>query len=51
MQGAYIWTIKELHERYGLIIRVSPNALHVNDPDFYDAAAEQGRSEISMPGS
>jgi hypothetical protein len=35
-QGTYIWKINELHEEYGPIIRISPNALHVNDPDFYD---------------
>jgi cytochrome P450 len=35
-QGTYIWRIKKLHEKYGPIIRISPNALHINDPDFYD---------------
>jgi hypothetical protein len=35
-QGTYIWKIKELHEQHGPIIRISPNALHVNGPDFYD---------------
>jgi len=35
-QGTYIWRIQELHDQYGPIVRISPNALHVNDPDFYD---------------
>jgi hypothetical protein len=35
-KGSYIWKIRELHEIYGPIIRISPHAIHVNDPDFYD---------------
>jgi hypothetical protein len=35
-QGTYLWRIQELHEQYGPIVRISPNALHVNDPDFYE---------------
>jgi cytochrome P450 len=35
-QGTYLWKIQELHEQYGPIIRISPNAIHINDPDFYD---------------
>lgn len=34
--GRYIWTIKEMHERYGPIVRVMPDAVHVNDPAFVD---------------
>ncbi|PVH80643.1 putative cytochrome P450 [Cadophora sp. DSE1049] len=34
--GSYIWRIRDLHAQYGPIIRISPNAIHINDPDFYD---------------
>ncbi|KAF2147767.1 putative P450 monooxygenase [Myriangium duriaei CBS 260.36] len=34
--GSYIWKIKELHEQYGPIVRVSPDELHVADPEFYE---------------
>jgi hypothetical protein len=34
--GTYIWRIQELHEQYGPNVRISPNALHIKDPDFYD---------------
>ncbi|KAL2073776.1 hypothetical protein VTL71DRAFT_11102 [Oculimacula yallundae] len=34
--GSYIWRIRALHAHYGPIIRISPNCIHINDPDFYD---------------
>ncbi|KAI0154616.1 cytochrome P450, partial [Xylariaceae sp. FL1272] len=33
--GQYTFKIKELHKKYGPIIRISPFELHVSDPDFY----------------
>ncbi|MCJ1321263.1 hypothetical protein MMC15_006607 [Xylographa vitiligo] len=34
--GQYIFHVRELHKKYGPIIRVNPYELHVSDPDFYD---------------
>ncbi|PQE10449.1 Cytochrome P450 protein [Rutstroemia sp. NJR-2017a BBW] len=34
-KGRYIFHIEELHKKYGPIIRVGPNELHILDPDFY----------------
>ncbi|KAH8800674.1 cytochrome P450 [Xylogone sp. PMI_703] len=36
LPGLYIWRIKDMHQIYGPIVRISPNALHINDPDFYE---------------
>ncbi|KAG9232265.1 cytochrome P450 [Amylocarpus encephaloides] len=35
-QGQYTFKIKELHKKYGPIVRISPYELHVDDPEFYD---------------
>ncbi|MCJ1476010.1 hypothetical protein MMC13_004674 [Lambiella insularis] len=35
-RGKYTFKIRDLHVTYGPIIRISPNELHINDPDYYD---------------
>ncbi|KAF3483738.1 cyrochrome P450 [Arthroderma uncinatum] len=35
LKGRYIFKVKELHKKYGPIIRISPQELHINDPHFY----------------
>ncbi|KAI0382249.1 putative cytochrome P450 [Hypomontagnella monticulosa] len=34
--GQYTFKIQELHDKYGPIVRISPNELHCNDPAFVD---------------
>ncbi|CEJ93799.1 hypothetical protein VHEMI09367 [[Torrubiella] hemipterigena] len=36
LNGQYVFKIQELHDKYGPIIRISPNELHVNDAKFLD---------------
>ncbi|KJZ72359.1 hypothetical protein HIM_08285 [Hirsutella minnesotensis 3608] len=33
--GQYTFHIKELHRKYGPIVRISPREVHIDDPDFY----------------
>ncbi|SMR43603.1 unnamed protein product [Zymoseptoria tritici ST99CH_1A5] len=34
--GKYPFKLKELHEKYGPILRPVPDEVHINDPDFLD---------------
>lgn len=33
-RGQYIFRIKEMHEKYGPIVRITPEELHINDPEW-----------------
>ncbi|KAI1620452.1 putative cytochrome P450 [Exophiala viscosa] len=35
-KGCFIWKLKELHDKYGPIIRISPYELHIRDSDYYE---------------
>ncbi|KAL2408013.1 Cytochrome P450 monooxygenase [Exophiala dermatitidis] len=35
-RGQFTFKIKELHQKYGPIIRINPHEIHVYDPAFYD---------------
>ncbi|KAK3336174.1 cytochrome P450 CYP542B3 [Cercophora scortea] len=34
--GQYVFKIIELHDKYGPIIRINPDEVHIGDPDFYE---------------
>ncbi|KAI0436938.1 cytochrome P450 [Xylaria telfairii] len=40
--GKYVFKIKELHEKYGPIVRINPHHVHVNDINFYDTIYAAG---------
>ena len=49
--GQYVWKIKEMHERFGPIVRVAPNEIHVSDPQFLDeiyAGASRNREKYDF---
>lgn len=41
--GQYIWVILDMHGKYGPIVRVSPDELHVNDPSFFPELMPAGK--------
>ena len=36
-KGGYTKAIKQMHEKYGPIIRINPHELHCSDPEFSDS--------------
>jgi len=44
--GKFTFHIYDLHKKYGPIIRISPNELHIHDPDYFDQLyARSGRRD------
>ncbi|KAF2656739.1 cytochrome P450 [Lophiostoma macrostomum CBS 122681] len=35
-RGKYTWKIRELHEKYGPVVRINPYELHISDATFYN---------------
>ncbi|KAF2100215.1 putative cytochrome P450 [Rhizodiscina lignyota] len=58
--GKLVFKLRELHQKYGPIVRISPRELHIQDSEFYDELyAPKNRKpdkdtewvKFSMPGS
>ncbi|MCJ1388110.1 hypothetical protein MMC18_000955 [Xylographa bjoerkii] len=39
--GRYEWKIRDMHKKYGPLVRISPREIHINDPDFYETLFAQ----------
>jgi Cytochrome P450 len=46
--GKYIFKVRDLHKKYGPIVRISPYEVHLDDPEFFDtlyAASNANRKD------
>lgn len=34
--GQYVWVIEAMHQKYGPVVRIRPDVVHVNDPSFIE---------------
>ncbi|KAL7622978.1 hypothetical protein AAE478_006657 [Parahypoxylon ruwenzoriense] len=39
--GQYIWVVEEMHRKYGPIVRIRPDVVHINDPGFIEKLYSQ----------
>ena len=49
--GQYVWKIKDMHKKYGPIVRVAPSEIHIADPTFLDeiyAGASRSRDKYEF---
>jgi cytochrome P450 len=51
--GQYIWKIRALHERFGPIVRINPDVVHILDPEYIDEifTGQGRRRDVLRPGS
>ncbi|KAK4497348.1 hypothetical protein PRZ48_011799 [Zasmidium cellare] len=42
-EGKWAFKIRDMHERYGPIVRINPHELHIKDPEFYNDIYALGR--------
>ncbi|KAF3396638.1 Trichodiene oxygenase [Talaromyces pinophilus] len=49
LDGQYAFKIKELHKIYGPIIRIDPDTVHINDPDYFEVVHNQKNGRQVKP--
>ncbi|KAI2781412.1 cytochrome P450 [Daldinia loculata] len=40
-RGQYVWVVEEMHRKYGPIVRIRPDVVHINDPMFIEKLYSQ----------
>lgn len=50
-QGNYIWEIQKMHKKYGPIVRINPNEVHIDDPEYYQNIYVGGTHRVNKDSS
>ncbi|KAI2638933.1 cytochrome P450 [Hypomontagnella submonticulosa] len=40
-RGQYVWVVEEMHRKYGPVVRIRPDVVHINDPAFIEKVYSQ----------
>jgi hypothetical protein len=46
--GQFLWEIKRMHEKYGPIVRITLDELHVDDLEYWDEVYRNSTSAMSI---
>ncbi|KAB8278609.1 putative benzoate 4-monooxygenase cytochrome P450 [Aspergillus minisclerotigenes] len=47
--GQFTFQLKDLHRKYGPVIRINPDEVHIDDPDFFDQVFNQTNGRAEKP--
>ncbi|KAJ6090139.1 benzoate 4-monooxygenase cytochrome P450 [Penicillium sp. IBT 16267x] len=48
-RGQFTFQLRALHDKYGPVIRINPDEVHIDDPDFFDQVFNQTNGRAEKP--
>ncbi|KAA8651302.1 cytochrome P450 [Aspergillus tanneri] len=49
LSGQFTFRLNDLHHQYGPVIRINPDEVHINDPDYFDEVFNQTNGRAEKP--